>query len=183
MMSDVFRALSFAAEAHKDQRRKGAGGSPYVNHLIECAALMTGVAKIDNTLVIQAAILHDILEDTSVTEDQLLALFGEKVVEYVKAVTDDKRLNLAERRAAQITHLKSASNAVKLIKLADHCSNIASIPADWSKERIESYISWSRNVVSLCFAASPELAEEYEKRIVHSGQTSNGTTKTQSHIK
>ncbi len=164
MISDVFRALSFAANAHKNQRRKGAGGSPYVNHLIECATLLADVAKIDNTLVIQATILHDILEDTSVTEDQLLALVGEEVVEYVKAVTDDKHLNLEERRAAQLTHMKSANNAVRLIKLADHCSNIASIPADWTKERIESYMTWSHDVASHCFTASPELAVEYIKR-------------------
>lgn len=154
----------FAADAHKNQKRKGDNGSPYINHLIETAYLLTNIAKFEDDELIQAAILHDIIEDTDVTPEILEAEFGKRVASLVKSVTDDKSLSLEERRANQIAHLASASNDTKLIKLADHCSNIISIPPNWSGERIESYRKWSHEVASLCFGVSKGLALEYQKR-------------------
>ena len=162
--NNTLKAIMFAAEAHKNQKRKGNSGSPYINHLIETAYLLTKIAKFEDDKLIQAAILHDIIEDTNVTPEILEAEFGKKVVSLVKSVTDDKSLSLEERRANQIAYLASASNDTKLIKLADHCSNIISIPPNWSGERIENYRKWSHEVASLCFAVSEDLALEYQKR-------------------
>lgn len=161
----ILKALMMAAEAHKGQRRKAAGGSPYVNHLIEVAYLLTDCAKIDDYRIIQAAILHDILEDTDVTESALKDQFDQEVLDYVKSVTDDKLATLAERRQFQIDHLPNASAGTKLIKLADHCSNIASIPEGWDQTRISEYLSWSSLVASMCFTASTSLATEYKSRL------------------
>lgn len=162
--SEILKAQMFAAEAHKDQRRKGNGGSPYINHLIEVAYLVANVAMVKDTSILQAAILHDILEDTETTEEQLRSQFNEQVVSYVKFLTDDKSLSLDDRRKAQIKHINRASSELKVIKLADHCSNITSIPPSWNPERINSYRDWSARVAKLCFDASPELAKEYNRR-------------------
>jgi guanosine-3',5'-bis(diphosphate) 3'-pyrophosphohydrolase len=125
---------------------------------------ITDCAQVNDYKIVQAGVLHDILEDTEITEDQLNKSFGIDVVDYVKSVTDDKALNLEDRRAYQIAHLPDVSDGVKLIKLADHCSNIASIPSSWSENRIQSYLSWSHEVASLCFVVSSSLAEEYKLR-------------------
>ena len=127
----LLETLLFAAEAHKDQRRKGENGAPYVNHLIEVASLLSNIAKVTDIHILQAAVLHDALEDTAISEHELAAKYASPVVKYVKYVTDDNRLSLAERRIKQVQTVTHAGDAVKLIKLADHCSNVASLPANW----------------------------------------------------
>jgi guanosine-3',5'-bis(diphosphate) 3'-pyrophosphohydrolase len=157
-------ALMFAAEAHKDQRRKGNGGSPYVNHLIEVASLLSNIAKVSETDVLIAAILHDTLEDTQVLECDISSRYGDEVLNYVKSVTDDKALTLEERRDNQVRAVASSSDQIKLIKLADHSSNIASLPPSWDKHRLESYLAWSYEVTNNCFVVSSDLANEYKQR-------------------
>ena len=105
--------------------------------------------------------MHDILEDTPTKAEALLKQFGIRVLEMVQALTDDKSLSLEERRKQQVNTVQSASDEVKLIKLADHCSNIANIPEGWSNERISEYLNWSYQVSSLCFSVSNPLADIY----------------------
>lgn len=164
IVNELLKTLMFAAQAHKAQKRKGNGGAPYVNHLIEVADLISNVAGICDTHILQAAILHDILEDTVVTKSQLKSEVGGDVVSLVESLTDNKELPLEARRTYQLKHISSACDAVKLIKLADHCSNIASIPPSWDKERIRSYQAWSYQIASQCFGVSNELAKVYMQR-------------------
>lgn len=165
-ISALLDALWFASEFHKDQRRKGDGGSPYVNHLIEVASLLANIANVSDVEVLQAAILHDILEDTKVNENEIAKRYGKIVLEYVKCVTDDKAFSLKERRRRQVQTVAGTKDEVKLIKLADHCSNIISLPPTWELDRLESYLSWSHEVATLCFVASEALADEYKKRYI-----------------
>jgi len=164
VITQVLDALMLAAQAHRDQRRKGSGGEPYVNHLIEVASLLSGVAKVESIELLQAAILHDILEDTATSAHVIEERFGPLVLSYVKGVTDDKTRTLAERRAIQVANIANASEAIKLIKLADHCSNIASLPESWKAERLEAYLNWSLAVATACFDVSPLMATEYKRR-------------------
>ncbi len=163
-MNKLLKALSIASIAHKDQKRKGDGGAPYINHLIEVASLLSEYAQIDDDGVLEAAILHDILEDTTIQKETLLKEFGERVLSYIQSVTDDKTLSLSERRKAQLEHISAAPVEVKLIKLADHCSNVASIPPAWDKARIIEYLEWSHQVASKCFEANENLAKIYMDR-------------------
>ncbi|MEH6628504.1 MAG: HD domain-containing protein [Motiliproteus sp.] len=163
--SSILKALSFASVAHTGQRRKGDQNSPYINHLIEVAYLLEKFANEDDPLVLQAAILHDVLEDTPSTEKILRNNFDPQVVSYVLELTDDKSLPLKERRAKQIEHVSQASMAIKRIKLADHCSNIASIPPAWDRQRVVDYLSWSSAVAEQCYGASNGLADEYIIRL------------------
>lgn len=163
-MKGLLSALSLAAVAHKDQRRKGGGAEPYINHLIEVAHLLFEHVDEIEVEMLQAAVLHDILEDTSVSKGELLLQFGSKVLAYVEALTDDKSLPLSQRREKQLSHIAHESKAVKLIKLADLCSNVASIPPSWSESRAVEYLDWSHQVASMCFGASDALAKIYRDR-------------------
>src|SRR5688572_33472258 len=100
-LADLFKALSFAAYAHRAQTRKGSG-EPDVNHLIEVAYLLADVAGVEDVDVLRAAVLHDVVEDTDVTAAEIERTFGARVRMLVDAVTDDNRLPKAERKRLQI---------------------------------------------------------------------------------
>ena len=156
-MKKLLNALHFAADAHRDQRRKGAGNSPYINHLIEVANLLSDSADVTDEDVLAAAVLHDVIEDTDIGLDTLNKKFGRRVGLMVVALSDDKSLPLEERRQYQLDHLDKAPDEIKLIKLADHCSNIASIPPRWDYARVQEYLAWSHAVASKCFVVSEQL--------------------------
>jgi guanosine-3',5'-bis(diphosphate) 3'-pyrophosphohydrolase len=162
--ADLLRALEFASERHSQQRRKGPSGAPYVNHLIEVASLLAGPAGVEGTDILIAAVLHDVLEDTKTTPEEVAAGFGERVLQLVSALSDDKAQPRAVRRQLVLEHLESAEAAIKLIKLADLCSNIQSLPVDWADERRREYLDWSARAAELCRGASPALDRLYEER-------------------
>ncbi|HEX4199306.1 MAG TPA: HD domain-containing protein [Caulobacteraceae bacterium] len=159
-------AYDFAATKHIDQRRKGAAAEPYMNHLAEVAALVAiGSGGADAELVI-AAVLHDTVEDTDTTPAELAERFGPRVAGLVAEVTDDKSLPKAERKRRQVEHAAHASQAAKLIKLADKTSNLrallASPPADWGPERKAEYVDWAGRVVAGCRGANPWLESQFD---------------------
>ena len=164
MLPDLFRALNFAAKRHSEQRRKGAGAEPYVNHLVEVGFLLSDVGKVQDSDTLIAAILHDIIEDTPTTLIEIDELFGPRVMQLVGALTDDKLLPKAERKQLVLAHLITADESVKLIKLVDLCSNINSIPQEWSPDRLHEYLNWTRQVASLCAGVSPTLDELFLSR-------------------
>jgi (p)ppGpp synthase/HD superfamily hydrolase len=160
------RALHFAARQHVRQRRKGADGEPYINHLAEVADLIAEATEgLDVNLVV-AALLHDVVEDTDTTSAEVAAAFGEDVAALVAEVTDDKTLPKAERKRLQIVHAPSLGPRAKLLKLADKTSNLralaASPPANWSPERRRDYIAWGRAVVAGMRGACPWLEERFD---------------------
>jgi guanosine-3',5'-bis(diphosphate) 3'-pyrophosphohydrolase len=160
----IFEALLFAARAHREQERKGSG-DPYVNHLIEVAELLVRVAGVTDADVLCAAVLHDVVEDTRVSPSEVETAFGSRVRLLVEALTDDKRLPKAERKRLQVEHMASACADVRTIKLADHCSNVAELPSDWSRQRQEDYLVWSERVAQACSGASPALDREHAGRL------------------
>lgn len=162
----LFHALHFAAGKHRDQRRKGAEGTPYINHLIEVAELLARVGGITDAVTLQAAILHDILEDTQTTLEELDAVFGPEVRRVIEEVTDNKQLPKAERKRLQIEHAPLLSTRARLVKLADKISNVRSIihtpPVQWSVERKQEYLDWSTQVVAGCRGCNTALEREYD---------------------
>ena len=162
--AEMLRALSFAAQAHREHRRKGTG-EPYVNHLIDVAEILARVAEVVDVAVLSAAVLHDVVEDTSVSAADLEREFGVRVRALVEALTDDKTLSKAERKRLQIEHMRHASDEARCIKLADHCSNIATLPAEWPQERKLEYLDWSEQVARACAGAHPALEREHRVRL------------------
>ena len=151
-LNKLIEAASFAAKKHTGQTRKGANAEPYINHPLEVANLLANVGKIEDYDVLIAAILHDTIEDTETTAEEITALFGAAVCEYVLEVTDDKSLPKAERKQLQIEHAPRLSNGAKYIKLGDKISNIRDVtenpPADWSDKRRLEYIEWGEKVIA-----------------------------------
>ena len=134
MTKQLITALAFAADKHKNQRRKDADASPYINHPIALANLLLNEAGVEDQRVLIAAVLHDTIEDTDTTEQELVRYFGKDVADIVLEVTDDKALPKAERKRLQIEHAAHISRRAKLVKLADKICNLrditASPPAD-----------------------------------------------------
>ena len=127
-MSDQFiKAVSFAADKHKNQRRKDVEASPYINHPIALANVLANEGGIANKDVLCAAMLHDTIEDTETTEEELKQLFGNKITSIVLEVTDDKSLPKAVRKQNQVDHAPHISIEAKMVKLADKICNLRDI--------------------------------------------------------
>ena len=147
-------ALEFAAEKHKNQRRKDADASPYINHPIAVAKILADEGGVTDESLLIAAILHDTVEDTATTHDELTARFGVEVAGLVGEVTDDKSLPKESRKELQIINAPHKSARAKQLKIADKISNIRDIvsspPADWPIARKRGYLEWTCQVVEGC---------------------------------
>lgn len=150
-MQSLLAALAFAAHKHRDQRRKGSLAPPYINHPIAVAQVLASEGGIEDAALLMAAILHDTIEDTETTAEELRQTFGNAVTEIVLEVTDDKSLKKEERKALQIAHAAGKSHAARLVKLADKISNLRDIaqdpPSNWPLRRQQEYFEWAKAVV------------------------------------
>lgn len=157
-LSNIIEALTFAAERHKNQLRKGAGKIPYINHPIRVAKILSECDETDSELVM-AAFLHDVIEDTTKNEseikelsDIILKQFGENVLLTVLEVSDNKNLPVEERKRLQVIHTPELSDRAKKLKIADKISNILDIqndpPENWPLERKLNYLDWAKQVVN-----------------------------------
>jgi GTP diphosphokinase / guanosine-3',5'-bis(diphosphate) 3'-diphosphatase len=148
----ILKSLAFAADKHRNQRRKGETAVPYVNHVIALVNVLHNEAGVTEPLVLCAAILHDTLEDTDTTADEIATNFGAEVREVVAEVSDDKRLPKGERKRLQIEHAPHLSEPAKLVKLSDKICNlrdiIAAPPAGWPLARKQEYFDWAKAVVA-----------------------------------
>lgn len=160
----LLQALDFAAERHSAQRRKGPDAAPYVNHLIEVATLVANVGQVEDVEVLIAAVLHDVLEDTPTTADEVSERFGPRVCGFVQALSDDKALPRKRRRELTLQELPAMDALVKIIKLADLSSNIKFLPATWSDARKLEYLEWSEHAASICSPECQALADLYWQR-------------------
>ncbi len=147
----IFAALAFAAEKHSQQRRKDRHESPYINHPIQVASLLWKVGGVRDPVTLIAGILHDTIEDTRTTGEEIGRLFGAEVRKVVEEVTDDKSLPKQTRKRLQVEHAASRSAQARAVKLADKIDNLRDLleapPAGWSLERKQEYARWARSVV------------------------------------
>ena len=145
------KALLFAAEAHRNQRRKGAAQEPYLNHLVEVLDLLVQATDGTDTDMLIAAILHDVVEDTSASYEDVAKNFGERVAEIVRENSDDMTLPKAERRRARIAGMPLKSREARLVKMADVISNLRAIavspPAGWPADRKFGYLEGCRQLI------------------------------------
>ena len=147
----ILKAMAFAARKHRHQRRKDLEASPYINHPIDLADILANEAHVTDAVVIAAAVLHDTVEDTETTPEELTLAFGAEISAIVAEVTDDKSLPKEERKRLQVEHAAGASFRAQQLKLADKIANLRDLtrspPADWSLERKRAYFDWSKRVV------------------------------------
>ena len=163
----LLKALAFAAHKHRDQRRKDPAASPYINHPIALADVLVNEGGVTDVEVLCAALLHDTVEDTDTTEQELAAAFGPRVARIVAEVTDDQALSKAERKRLQVEHAGSLSLEAKLVKLADKICNLRDVlqrpPAHWGLERRREYFEWAKDVVDGLRGAHPRLELVFDK--------------------
>jgi len=163
----ILAAAHFAAEKHAQQKRKGENGEPYFNHLLEVAELVAASSPQLDVELVMAAFLHDTVEDTGVTLQELEQQFGKDVADLVAEVTDDKSLPKETRKQLQVEHTPEKSPRAQTLKLADKISNlraiIASPPVGWSRERKQQYFEWARQVVSGIATPNEFLKSEFDK--------------------
>jgi guanosine-3',5'-bis(diphosphate) 3'-pyrophosphohydrolase len=168
-MDDVARlikAADFAAFKHRRQRRKDAEASPYINHPLALARVLkleAGVAELD---VLVAAILHDTVEDTETTVEELEREFGHAVAAIVAEVTDDKDLPKPDRKRLQVEHAPHISHQAKLVKLADKICNLRDVleapPSHWPMERRRAYFEWAKAVIDGLRGVHPGLEHLFD---------------------
>lgn len=163
MNNNILAALAFAAHKHRDQRRKDKAASPCINHPIALA----NEAEIDDERVLIAAILHDTIEDTETTEQEIVREFGQEIAGIVMEVTNDKALPKAERKRLQVEHAATLSRRAKLVKLADKICNLrdmaSSPPTDWELERKRKYFDWAKAVVDGLRGVHPALEHVFDE--------------------
>ena len=166
---ELLRALHFAAQKHRDQRRKDPEASPYVNHVIDVTETLVRVGVVDDVSMLQAAILHDTIEDTETSAAEIERVFGAEVRGLVMEMTDDKSRPKEERKRLQIEHAPHLSEWAKQIKLADKICNIRDVihspPENWSLERRLEYLDWSEQVVAGCRGCNRDLEQCYDRTL------------------
>lgn len=169
-MELVLQAAAFAAEKHRTQRRKDVE-TPYINHPIQLAYILVQ-ANIEDPVVLAAALLHDTVEDTKTTLDEIEIVFGYEIARIVAECSDDKAKTKLERKQAQIDHAAKLSLKARLVKIADKIANVSDIegapPAGWSLERKREYFDWAKAVVDKMRGTNALLEKrfdvEYTKR-------------------
>ncbi len=166
-LGKIFQAATFAAKKHIGQKRKGKDEAPYINHPLEVVNLLTNAGNVEDTNTLIAALLHDTVEDTDATREEIAETFGEKIASIVMEVTDDKSLSKAERKEAQVKHAPQLSTEAKQLKICDKISNISDVmknpPDGWSQERRLEYVEWGERVVAGLRGVNEDLEKHFDK--------------------
>jgi guanosine-3',5'-bis(diphosphate) 3'-pyrophosphohydrolase len=162
----ILRAAAFAADRHRDQRRKGVDESPYINHPFAVASALCDEGGVTDVELLAAALLHDTIEDTATTREELRRAFGARVAGIVAEVTDDKSLSKAERKRLQLDGASLVSKDAQQLKIADKLCNLREIlsspPADWPLFRKRQYFDWAKAVVDQVRESNPGLAAKFD---------------------
>ena len=146
----LLNAVEFSAMKHEGQVRKDADKTPYIIHPIGVAALVWKIGNVRSVNVLTAALLHDTLEDTDATEEEIETLFGARVLHTVKEVTNDPALSGLENKLRQVEHAPMMSLDAQLVKLADRLYNVRDLeisPPNWSPEKVDEYYGWGEKLL------------------------------------
>ena len=173
----IRRATGFAAWKHTGQCRKGEGEIPYIYHPVEVAAILSEAGAVEDSDLLQAALLHDTIEDTDTDREELESHFGSRVCSIVLEVTDDKSLQKQARKAAQIAHAPHISKEAQSLKLADKISNVFDVafstPVDWPPERQLAYFDWASRVVAGLRGCNAALEALFDEQVARSRKSIN----------
>ncbi|WP_440642472.1 HD domain-containing protein [Bradyrhizobium sp. PUT101] len=165
----VSEAAELAARRHNGMARKGRGNEPYVNHLAEVANLLATATDGADAELVAAGWLHDAIEDTDTTAEELAQRFSARVASLVAECTDDMNLPKAERRRRQVLDAPNKSAGAKLIKIADKISNtgarIQTDPSAEERDDLADYVEWATQVVAGCRGGNAWLDEKFDDAV------------------
>ncbi|MHA3771931.1 HD domain-containing protein [Verrucomicrobiota bacterium sgz303538] len=166
MASALLGALHFAARKHAGQKRKD-GVTPYINHPIAVAELLARIGKVGDVAVLQAALLHDTVEDTDTSPEELEGVFGREVRAMVMEVTDDMSVPKKERRERQLAEAPNLSPGAKHVRIADKICNFWDItlhqPLGWPMHVKRGYLEWGEKVVDACRGINSALEAHFDQ--------------------
>jgi guanosine-3',5'-bis(diphosphate) 3'-pyrophosphohydrolase len=163
------RADAYAEKAHTGQYRKtrpGAPKVPYIEHPRAVAKILHDEAGITDDVTLQAALLHDTIEDCGVSYQNLVAEFGHDVADVVAELTNDPSVPPGGKTAAQVAKARKMSKRAAAIKVADKTANLRdllAIPPDWPGERIRQYYVDARQVVGAMSHRHPTLEKIFDE--------------------
>ncbi|MFY9234861.1 MAG: HD domain-containing protein [Fimbriimonadaceae bacterium] len=165
----LLRALEFSARKHIKCRRKNAEATPYINHPIEVAQLLSSVGEVDDLTTLLGAVLHDTIEDTETEPSEIEEMFGREVRDVVMEVSDDKKLLKADRKRLQVENAPHLSRRAQQVKLADKIMNVRDVtenpPSHWSLERRLAYLDWAERVVAGLRGCNAPLEALFDERL------------------
>ena len=167
-VSKILEAARFAARKHHGQLRKGEDPEPYIVHPMEVAQLLSEVGGVTDRDILIAALLHDTIEDTDATEEEISELFGPRVASIVVELTDDMTLPKEKRKMLQQEHAPSMSPEAKQVKMCDKMSNIADLvsnPPDWPFEQMIEYVEWGERVFEGLRGVNPSLERQFDELV------------------
>ena len=160
------QAADYAARQHVAHRRKGETAEPYINHLTEVATLLAEATKGSDIVLLMGGLLHDTIEDTGASYNDIAQQFGREVADLVMEVTDDKSLPKAERKRLQVDTTWKKTRRAKLLKLADKTSNLRGLvrspPTGWPAERLREYVVWAEQVARSCRGLNKDLEAAFD---------------------
>lgn len=166
---EILRAVRFVAQKHQAQTRANEKKTPYLIHLLGVAEQVMSLGNCYKESVVIAALLHDTIENTDVTFEEIGSQFGSKVRSYVKELTEDPKLPLKERKKLQIAHAFHQSPEVALVKMSDKLHNLNTLmkdpPEGWTEKRIDEYFLWAQAVVDNFPVSNQGLKAELHKTI------------------
>ena len=163
----IIKAADFAAEKHRTKRRKDAAATPYINHPLALARVLRVEAGVEDVAVLAAALLHDTVEDTDTTVEELAREFGDEIAGIVAEMSDVPALTKPEKKQKQVENAPRLSPKAKLVKLADKICNLRDVagnpPAHWPLERRQAYFEWARAVIEGLRPAHPALERLFDE--------------------
>lgn len=163
------RAYRFAAAAHQGQTITGTT-LPYTLHLafvcMELSAAFRAEPGHDEELGVQCALLHDVIEDTDITYEQIKGEFGQAVAAGVLALTKNEALPKEEKMADSLHRIQQQPPEIWMVKLADRITNLhRPSPPHWSDEKIIRYGDEAVEILEAIGEASPFLAARLQQKI------------------
>jgi guanosine-3',5'-bis(diphosphate) 3'-pyrophosphohydrolase len=165
----VSEAAELAARRHNGMARKGRGNEPYINHLAEVANLLSEATEGADAELVAAGWLHDTIEDTETTREELAQKFSGRVASLVVECTDDMNLPKAERRRLQVVNASHKSPGAKLIKIADKISNVRARilpdPSPEERDDLADYTNWAEQVVAGCRGGNVLLDKTFDEAV------------------
>lgn len=168
-IEEVCIGIDFAAEKHRFQTRKNAAKTPYISHPLGVAYNLMQIGEVRETDVIIGALLHDTVEDTQTTFEEIEQKFSATIAGLVREVTNDKTISKEMRKRMQIITASHKSKGAAQIKLADKLYNLNDLmnntPEDWTQVRIDRYYEWAQSVVDRLPKANEPLYNAVEQII------------------
>ena len=157
---------SFAFKKHYGQVRPNKKKEPKTIHINQVAALVKKAKG--SSIAIAAAYLHDTVEDTDTTLEEIREIFGDEVCILVNELTDPpefESMELSIRKQKQADRIQNAHNDTKVVKIAEQISNVASVytdpPVDWDSETCLKYAMGAKKIVDCCRGANQYLEDKF----------------------